>query len=1142
MNKSKIIQLIRESGLFDDLYYLHQSNGMLDTELTLIEHYLEHGAKEGLDPSAQFETSFYVNNNPEVAQSVINPLVHYLTVGKAKGLLANAKQPITLATSQPLPKLIAFYLPQFHPIPENDLWWGKGFTEWTNVTKARPLFKGHYQPHLPADLGFYDLRLSESREAQADLARSYGIHGFCYYYYWFNGRRLLQRPLDEVLQSGKPDFPFCICWANENWTRRWDGLEKELLMAQEHSPESDIRFIQDVIPILKDTRYIRVNDRPLLLVYRADILPEPRQTAERWRDECRKQGVGDIVIGACRTFGITDPHPYGFDIAVDFPPHSMWMPPINDQLEDLDPDFAGNVFDYEQCVQKTLEAPPTDYPRYSATILSWDNTARRGLTAHIFHGATPAVYEQWLRQLLLNAHKNAHHFEPLVFINAWNEWAEGTHLEPDQRFGTSYLEATKSALQHFKEVATPGNISLEIPVPVAQHSTPEDFKSSYDFLFQDNEKSSKSQGNIDISIIIPVFNQINLTLECLRSLHFHKTHWIYEVIVVDDGSSDETQALISSMPAIHYIRSPQNQGFIGACNTGAEQAKGDYLVFLNNDTTVCDGWLNALRETFDTWLKVGLVGSKLIFPDGTLQECGGSIFRDGSAQNHGRSSDPYHPSYCFSRETDYTSGAAIMLSRQLFTDLNGFDDRYRPAYYEDVDLAFKVREQGFRVVVNPHARVIHHEGGTSGTDTNVGAKKYQVINQSTFYNQWKEVLITHPQRTDKVVVGAKYYPIRVLVIDWKIPRSDVDAGSVRMVAILKVLRELNCHVTLAAGDLAYEPEYAAPLERFGIEIPRQPYFESLSEYLKQNGDSFDYAIVSRRDVALMCLDDVKKYCSKAKVIFDTVDLHFLRENRQQQLLVKNNKDQQKLKGELNRKKALELDLIDRTDITIVVSPLEQEILTKLTPNKSVRVIPTLYNSAPTQRPFHSRTGILFIGWFAHKPNIDAVLWFAKEILPLLVENDHHPTFHIIGSDPTDEIRSLASDKIKVHGFVRDPSFLFNECKLSVAPLRFGAGVKGKINQSMALGLPCVSTSIGAEGMYLVDGVNVLIANEADSFAAKVNHLYKDEALWDQLRKAGLKNIEEHFSVSVAKHVLNDIIVAPKKGKETKGHLGSVCYV
>ncbi|WP_162560077.1 glycoside hydrolase family 99-like domain-containing protein [Methylotetracoccus oryzae] len=351
-------------------------------------------------------------------------------------------------------RVIAFYLPQFHPIPENDIWWGKGFTEWTNVTRARPLFPGHYQPHLPSDLGFYDLRVAEVREAQGDLARQFGIYGFCYYYYWFAGQRLLERPLNEMLASGSPDFPFCLCWANESWTRRWDGREQHILMEQRHSHETDVRFIRDVIPVLRDERYIRINGRPLLLVYRTELLPDPKRTAEVWREECRRAGIGDIFLCRAEAFTRCDPASVGFDAAYEFPPLQADVPELDPPvIVEGSHDFAmgpfsGKIFPYDSLVERACarESPP--YQRFPGVMVSWDNTARRGNTAYIWQGSTPELYEQWLRSACEAVERAPNGpDEQIVFVNAWNEWAEGCHLEPDQRFGRLYLEATWRALQ-----------------------------------------------------------------------------------------------------------------------------------------------------------------------------------------------------------------------------------------------------------------------------------------------------------------------------------------------------------------------------------------------------------------------------------------------------------------------------------------------------------------------------------------------------------------------------------------------------------------------------------------------------------------------------------------------------------------------
>ncbi|NEP59500.1 MAG: glycosyltransferase [Symploca sp. SIO2G7] len=350
------------------------------------------------------------------------------------------------------PRLIAFYLPQYHPIPENDEWWGKGFTEWTNVTRAVPQFVGHNQPCLPADLGFYDLRLPDIRQEQTSLAKEYGIHGFCYYFYWFNGRRILEKPLNDVLQSGEPDFPFCICWANENWTRRWDGLEKEVLLEQKHVLSEDNRFIFDVIPILQDPRYIRVDDRPVLLVYRPDLLENPKKTAEFWRNACLDAGLPGLHLCAVE-FRVSDPMAVGFDALVEFPPHRFPQKNIVDTFVKVNHNFSGTVFDYYWGVQRAIKRPQPSFRFYRGVMPSWDNTARRREQATIFQYATPDIYRQWLRHVIQDTPQSPEQDRGLIFINAWNEWAEGTSLEPSQNFGKAWLEATQQA-QNFTDYPT----------------------------------------------------------------------------------------------------------------------------------------------------------------------------------------------------------------------------------------------------------------------------------------------------------------------------------------------------------------------------------------------------------------------------------------------------------------------------------------------------------------------------------------------------------------------------------------------------------------------------------------------------------------------------------------------------------------
>ena len=355
-------------------------------------------------------------------------------------------------------RAIAFYLPQYHPIPENDEWWGKGFTEWRNVTKAQPLFSGHYQPHLPADLGFYDLRLPEARQAQVDLAKAYGIHGFCYYHYWFNGKRLLERPFNDVLASGEPDFPFCLCWANENWTRRWDGLEDEVLIGQVYQEDDDRRHMQSLVNAFRDPRYIRIDNKPLFLVYRAAKLPDPLKTAETWRQEAHKLGIGDIFLCMVESFvnEHNDPKSVGFDATIEFQPDwtQLGVPLQRGRrwnwarkLKVAEKGYIENsAYEYSVIVERMLAKPSVDYKRFPCVTPSWDNTSRRkNGNATVFQNATPDLYERWLSEVVKRELSNPSS-DRIVFINAWNEWAEGNHLEPCQKWGHAYLEATYRAL------------------------------------------------------------------------------------------------------------------------------------------------------------------------------------------------------------------------------------------------------------------------------------------------------------------------------------------------------------------------------------------------------------------------------------------------------------------------------------------------------------------------------------------------------------------------------------------------------------------------------------------------------------------------------------------------------------------------
>lgn len=368
----------------------------------------------------------------------------------------NVLEPVTyvpLLQAKPLPqrqaKLICFYLPQFHAFAENDAWWGTGFTEWTNVVPAQPHFEGHYQPHVSGELGNYNLLDPAVQRRQIELAKLYGIEGFCFYFYWFAGHRLMETPIQNYLADSTLDLPFCLCWANENWSRRWDGLDSEILIAQQHSPDDDLAFIAHIAQYLNDPRYIRVDGKPLLLVYRPSLLPSAKQTAQRWRDWCRDNGIGEIYLAYTQSFEVEDPAKYGFDAAIEFPPNNSSPPNITDSVAPLRDDFAATVYDWRVFVERSEQYKQPGYKLYRSVCPAWDNTARRKNRGTIFLNSSPKLYQRWLENAInYTVQQNPDPDQRLVFVNAWNEWAEGAHLEPDQRYGYAYLQATRDALSH----------------------------------------------------------------------------------------------------------------------------------------------------------------------------------------------------------------------------------------------------------------------------------------------------------------------------------------------------------------------------------------------------------------------------------------------------------------------------------------------------------------------------------------------------------------------------------------------------------------------------------------------------------------------------------------------------------------------
>ncbi|MFH1112362.1 MAG: glycosyltransferase [Pseudomonadota bacterium] len=623
-----------------------------------------------------------------------------------------------------------------------------------------------------------------------------------------------------------------------------------------------------------------------------------------------------------------------------------------------------------------------------------------------------------------------------------------------------------------------------------------------------------------VSVIMPIHGKMEYTLLCLDSIAKNPPGVLFEVIVVDDCSPDNSIEALRQVQGIHLIQNTENLGFIRSCNRGAQAANGEYLLLLNNDTQVTAGWMDELLRTFHEFPGTGLAGSKLVNPDGRLQEAGGIIWQDGSAWNFGRLQDPSLPVYNYAREVDYCSGASIMIPKSLFAELGGFDERYVPAYCEDSDLALKVRDRGYRVIYQPLSAVIHFEGTTSGSDITQGVKAYQPVNTRKQFERWAQRLRTH-QEPGKDVDAAKdrCASRRVLFLDHCVSTPDQDAGSVTAFNSMLLLREMGFQVTFIPEDnFLYDPKYTGGLQRAGIEVLYAPYVTSVEQHLREYGQRYDLAMLFRPRVVNRHYQCIRTYCGKAKILYHTMDLHFLRMTREAEL--QGDKSKQRAADEM---KDLELSAIRAVDAAIVHSTAEFDLLRPLLPDARIHVFPLILNVKDGGPPFSERRNIVFIGGYQHTPNVDAVKYFAMEIMPLLRKRIPGIVFYAVGSKPPREINALASEDVVITGFVEELTPMLNAMRLSVAPLRYGAGIKGKIGTAMAVGLPVVATSLAAEGMSLTDGENIVVADGAEAFADAICRVYQDESLWTRISRNGVEFADRAWGAEAAWKVFAGIL-------------------
>jgi GT2 family glycosyltransferase/glycosyltransferase involved in cell wall biosynthesis/SAM-dependent methyltransferase len=619
--------------------------------------------------------------------------------------------------------------------------------------------------------------------------------------------------------------------------------------------------------------------------------------------------------------------------------------------------------------------------------------------------------------------------------------------------------------------------------------------------------------NPTVSIIIPVHDHWELTAACLRSIGDDSSAVAYEVIVVDDASADATSRSLARVEGLVAIRLDRNQGFLGAVSAGIAAAQGRYVLLLNNDTVVTRGWLGALVDTADSDPSVGVVGAKLVYPDGRLQEAGGIVWRDGSAWNYGRGAVASDPAFNTPREVDYCSGACLLIRRELLEASGGLDMAFAPGYYDDADLAFTARKLGF-LVYQPRATVLHLEGASHGTDIASGVKRYQVINQRRFSEKWKVELAAQmpPDPALARVASWRAASGRALVIDHEIPKPDRDSGSVRITALMGLLTDLGYAVTFLPHNGAAWPEYAQALRDHGVEVLTGAH--DLRQFLEETRITLRLAIMCRPEPAWAYLPQIRELAPDTKVVYDTVDLHFLRLQREAQLL-----GDGQLARRAQRLHDVETSLMRCADAAFVVSDAERDRILGESGTSPVHVIPNIHRSWGRGREFDERDGLLFVGSFPHPPNVDAARWLVQEIVPMIRRDLHDVRVSIVGSQPPEEILDLARYGVGVLGWVPDLTELYSSSRVFVAPLRYGAGMKGKVGESLAAGLPVVTTSIGAEGMELRDGEDVLVADTAEDLAKAVVRVYREPLLWSRLSTAGRASVQLRYSPDAVRSLL-----------------------
>jgi GT2 family glycosyltransferase/glycosyltransferase involved in cell wall biosynthesis len=1113
--------LIVNSELFDVSYYEKQTSQKFDSEEDGITHYLKDGWKKNLNPTLLFDSEFYLDLYKDVANAEMNPFIHYLRNGIAEFRVPSASfDPTSYCETLSLDeKSIAEINPIKHFIQSQE--------------------RKQKDVKLLIDSGLFDLEYYESTSNE-----SFNKLDDAVFHYINVGWKIGAEPcalfdstfyLDKyqdisagnlipflhyigfgAVEGRAPSSTFNPSFFIDqlNDREKTEAIESPLAYfnINQYSAKPCALFSADFYVSQLSERVDKPFSHYLKFGFRRGLRPHPLFDSEYFISSYgHSSDIAPLTIySKLPSNSIVNIHPLfdsefysrrypealeaGIDLLSHYiligsgshywPMPLFWPAHYEKQINTQKNTYDSHLTHYVLVGERNFQSPcPLFNIEFYVESYKFTLNDKRGVLAHYY-------YDGWKHDFM-----PSEKFSPRFMKSRYNL--------PDNCNTLSYY------LHNCNNEPTLPQKAWHDTVPEYQQlEVVENF-----FAQQENLTPT-------VSVIIPVYNFYSYTLRCLYSIAMSNTKTVFEIIIADDLSQDETESILGNIDGIKYIRNPKNLGFLRSCNNAALSANGEYIFLLNNDTAVLEGWLDNLVNTFDGQENIGLVGSQLLYPNGLLQEAGGILWSE-SAANYGKFDDPRCPNYSYLREVDYVSGAAIMVPTKIWRSLEGFDERYAPAYCEDSDLCLQLRNMGYKVLMQPTSKVVHFEGISSGTDLNTGVKKYQVTNSEKLKEKWSQLLSTNglPGDFSKECVD-RNKGSRILIIDATIPTPDQDAGSVTVWYFLKILKELGYQVTFIPENLHDLSPYTEMVQGLGVECLYRPYVNNIEQYIEENGHKFDTVMLYRVNVGGRFFETVRKFASNAKIIFDTVDLHFLREERQAKMEKDKEKSAEMLANSYQTRER-ELHLLRNSDISIVLSEYEKSMLSRDWDIQNTFVIPIVLEVPGLKNSYENRKDIAFIGGYQHTPNVDAVFYFVENIWPKVKENIKGVKFYIIGSKPTAEILALpdTDEDIIVTGFIESLDPYLDNLRLTLAPLRYGAGIKGKIGSSLSYGVPCIATKVAAEGMGLTDRKNILMSADENSFVYNLTMAYNDRAIWDGLSEEGLKFVDEQYSINATRNKL-----------------------